>query len=275
MSLLVWRHICWQSLGARVLDAALSMIDKDRLGEQADRSLLASLVQMYIGIGLEEDNPVIFYRKEFRDPFIARTKEFYIKGTPKTRQDKTKQYNTRQDSTLVLYNTVSHPFLLFPSCYFIRVANHSLVTPESDAFLQQNSVSEYMKKAEQRLALEQNAAHQYLHPTTEPELLKACEEVLISRHNDTLQSEFQAMLHDDKEEDMKRFFGLLSRLSDGLNLSSGTMKGYLKNRGEGIVTEQAGKLKTKQALKNSVPLIDALLDLHKKYAPPIYPVLYS
>jgi cullin 1 len=216
MALLVWRHHCWSSVGSRVLEAALSMIDRDRDGENADRAQLAALVQMYISIGLDEDNAVMFYRREFRDPYIARTKMYYVK--------------------------------------------------ESDAFLQQNSVSEYMKRAEQRLALEQTAAHQFLHPTTEPELMKACEEVLIERHNEVLQNEFQSMLQDDREADMKRFFGLLGRLTEGLNLSSHTMKDYLKLRGETIVAEQATKLKTKQAVKNSVVLIDALLELHRKYA---------
>lgn len=216
MSMLVWRAICWSSLGQRVLEAALSMIDRDRNGEQADKPLLGLLVQMYISIGLEEDTPLEFYRKEFRDPFLSRTREYYLK--------------------------------------------------ESTDFLAHNSVSAYMAKAEHRLIQEMAAAQQFLHQTTPAELQKALEDVLIQKHMETLQNEFQSMLANDREDDMRRFFFLLSRLTDGLNQSSATLRTYLKNRGDSIVKEQATKLKTKQAVKNSGPLIDALLELHKHYA---------
>jgi cullin 1 len=216
MSMLVWRSICWTGLRQRVLDAALSMIDRDRDGEQADKPLLGLLVQMYISIGLEEDTPLEFYRREFRDPFLSRTREYYLK--------------------------------------------------ESTDFLAHNSVSAYMAKAELRLNQEMAAAQQFLHQTTPSELQKTLEEVLIQKHMETLQNEFQSMLANDREDDMRRFFFLLSRLPDGLNQSSATLRSYLKNRGDSIVKEQSTKLKTKAAVKNSGPLIDALLELHKHYA---------
>lgn len=214
--MLVWRSICWVGLGQRVLAAALSMIDRDRNGEQADKPLLGLLVHLYISIGLEEDTPLEFYRREFRDPFLARTREYYLK--------------------------------------------------ESTDFLAHNSVSAYMAKAELRLNQEMAAAQQFLHQTTPAELQKTLEEVLIQKHMETLQNEFQSMLANDREDDMRRFFFLLSRLPDGLNQSSATLRTYLKNRGDSIVKEQATKLKTKAAVKNSRPLIDAMLELHKHYA---------
>jgi len=138
-------------------------------------------------------------------------------------------------------------------------------TQESEAFLQSNNVSAYMQKAEERLAQEADLAQQYLHPTTFPELKRACEKVLIERHMQILQDEFQVMLRDDKYTDMTRFYNLLSRISNGLNNSANTLKQYLTEVGMGIVKEQSGKLQTKQAVANSINLINSLLDLHKKY----------
>jgi cullin 1 len=216
MSLVHWRERCYAKLKPRLLESILSLVNRERLGEQVDKTLLSSMVNSYIRLGVIEESPVHFYKAEFQDPFIAATKEFYKK--------------------------------------------------ESDDFLVQNSVSEYMKKAEIRINQETTNAQQYLHPSTEPELKRAIEESLIERHNEVLQNEFQAMLRDDRDEDMRRFFFLLSRIPDGLNNSSATMRTFLKEVGMGIVKEQATKLDTKAAVKNSIPLINALLNLHKKYS---------
>jgi len=81
-----------------------------------------------------------------------------------------------------------------------------------------------------------------------------------------LQEEFQSMLRDDKYKDMTRFYNLLSRILNGLNNSSNTLKQYLTNVGMGVVKEQSSKLQSKQAVSNSINLINSLLALHKKYA---------
>lgn len=137
---------------------------------------------------------------------------------------------------------------------------------ESDAFIQSNSISAYMQKAEQRIIQEESLAQTYLHPSTKPDLTRACEEVLIERHNQQLQDEFQKMLRDDKSEDMRRFYYLLSRIPNGLNRSAETMKQFLTGVGTGIVTDHSAKLTQRAQLKDSSPLILDLLALHKKYS---------
>jgi len=137
---------------------------------------------------------------------------------------------------------------------------------ESDTFIQTNSVSAYMQKGEERIIQEEELAQTYLHPSTKPELVRACEDVLIDRHNQRLQDEFQKMLRDDKSEDMRRFYYLLSRIPNGLTRSAETLKLYLTGVGQGIVKDWTEKLKKRDDLKNSGPLIFELLDLHKKYS---------
>lgn len=80
-----------------------------------------------------------------------------------------------------------------------------------------------------------------------------------------LQAEFKSMLSDDKVEDMKRFYNLLSRIEGGLDNSATTMKEYLTGVGKGIVEEQARELSAKSAIKKSIQLITRLIELHDKY----------
>jgi cullin 1 len=87
---------------------------------------------------------------------------------------------------------------------------------ESDAFIAENSVTDYMAKAEARLKEEEDRVDMYLHASSRKTLVAKCEDVLVKAHSDRMQEEFQRLLDSEKEDDLNRMYHLLSRIADGL-----------------------------------------------------------
>lgn len=87
---------------------------------------------------------------------------------------------------------------------------------ESASFLEQNPVTEYMKKVEVRLIEETKRVSVYLHGSTADELNKKCIEVLIERHVSLFHEEFQNLLNQERIEDLHRMYKLLLKIPTGL-----------------------------------------------------------
>jgi cullin 1 len=88
---------------------------------------------------------------------------------------------------------------------------------ESKQFLAENSVVEYMKKAEARLDEEKDRVPLYLLSEIMSPLMRCCEEALITAHSQALREEFQILLDHDKQEDLGRMYKLLARIPEGLD----------------------------------------------------------
>ncbi|AEO60557.1 hypothetical protein MYCTH_2309854 [Thermothelomyces thermophilus ATCC 42464] len=132
---------------------------------------------------------------------------------------------------------------------------------ESNQFVAENSVVEYMKKAEARLNEEEERVKLYLHPEIAIPLKKACNQVLIADHSAILRDEFQVLLDNDREEDMARMYNLLSRIPDGLDPLRTKFETHVRNAGlEAVakVASDADKLEPKV-------YVDALLEIHTQY----------
>lgn len=140
-------------------------------------------------------------------------------------------------------------------------ATKTFYQQESKQFVAENSIVEYMKKAEIRLEEEEQRVTMYLHPDIIVPLRKACNAALIADHSVLLRDEFQILLDNDRVEDMHRMYVLLARITDGLDPLRTKFEAHVRRAGLAAVSKvaaDADKLEPKV-------YVDALLEVHAQY----------
>ncbi|KAL2673544.1 hypothetical protein Neosp_011986 [[Neocosmospora] mangrovei] len=109
---------------------------------------------------------------------------------------------------------------------------------ESKRLIAENSIK-YMKKVEARLDEEGERVRMYLHADILNPLMRTCDQALIADHSNILQSQFQDLLNNGREQDMARTFKLLSRIADGLDPLLAKFQPHLRTAGLAAVAKAA------------------------------------
>lgn len=143
-------------------------------------------------------------------------------------------------------------------------ATETYYKSESEAFLAENSVSDYLKKAEERLREEEARVERYLHAKTRKELVSKCEHVLIRAHSELMWESFQSLLDFDKDEDLQRMYALLSRIPEGLEPLRKRFEGHVKQAGLSSISKLVGEGETNAENVDPKAYVDALLEVHRK-----------
>ena len=160
--------------------------------------------------------------------------------------------------TLEVYEEkFSKPFLEDTTRYYAA---------ESEQFLQNNSVPDYLKKAEQRLHEEKERVDLYLHSSSLAPLLHTSEKALLSAHAQLLQENFRVLLEHDRREDMERIYRLLDRIDDGLKPLRAIFNEHVQQAGLAAV-ERIATEGTDDSADSADPkdYVEALLAVHTSY----------
>eukprot|EP01080_Neovahlkampfia_damariscottae_P009387 gene9387-1598_t len=135
---------------------------------------------------------------------------------------------------------------------------------ESGLWISQDSCPSYMKKAEDRLNEEHARCKNYLHSSTEPNLIKKVEAELITAHSKRLLemegSGLLKLLEDHKIDDLSRMYRLFKRVGN-LKPMSEMMRSFITEEGHGVIK----KFESKDEL-DVQGYIESLLALHEKYS---------
>ncbi|KAF1850628.1 Cullin-domain-containing protein [Cucurbitaria berberidis CBS 394.84] len=156
-------------------------------------------------------------------------------------------------STLDVYKEhFENPFLAATAQYYDN---------ESKQFLAENSVVEYMKKAEARLEEEKERVPLYLLNEIMSPLMRTCEQSLITNHSQALREEFQILLNNDQQDDLGRMYKLLARIPEGLDPLRTQFETHVRKAGLNAVD----KLAQEGDSLEPKTYVEALLEVHTKY----------
>ncbi|KAK6495886.1 hypothetical protein TWF481_002931 [Arthrobotrys musiformis] len=164
--------------------------------------------------------------------------------------------NDSSKSTLDIYRKFfEKPFLEVTNAYYQF---------ESKQFIIENGVAEYTKKVETRLSEEEERVRVYLHSDIMTPLMNTCQRVLIQDHKTLFHDEAQVLLDDDRQDDLKRMYNILSRITGGLEPLITKFETHIRKAGFEAIDRVASQ-NADDYLDPKV-YVDALLEVHDKYS---------
>ena len=227
LAMVTWRDHLFKKLQTHLTTSVLNLIEKDRNHEMINSSLVSVTLESYAELGLS--------------------------GT--CRYCKCKLCN-------VTYSQLGMPGAIYQDHFenqFLEDTKRYYVN-ESEAFLRENTVTDYLINVDTRLKEEKLRRENYLQETTENALFQTCHSILIERYKETIQNEFRNLLELDKTEDIGRMYSLLLRVPNGLD--------GLPQQLEDHITEQglcAIKVLGDENENDPNQYVDTILRVHKKY----------
>ncbi|KAK6495673.1 hypothetical protein TWF481_002721 [Arthrobotrys musiformis] len=164
--------------------------------------------------------------------------------------------NDSSKSTLNIYREFfEKPFLDVTNAYYQF---------ESKQFIIENGIVEYTKKVETRLSKEEELVRVYLHPDMMTPLMNTCHHVLIQDHKSLFHDEVQVLLDDDRQDDLKRMYNVLSRITGGLEPLRTKFETHIRKAGLEAIDRVASQ-NANDYLDPKV-YINTLLRIHNKYS---------
>lgn len=108
---------------------------------------------------------------------------------------------------------------------------------ESNGFLADHNVVDYMKKCETRLNEEISRSNNYLEDHTKKSLVDVLNTVLIKDHATEMYDQFITLLENNQLEHIQRMYKLLSRVPSTLEPLADSLKRYIENDAVKVIEE--------------------------------------
>ncbi|CDK29554.1 unnamed protein product [Kuraishia capsulata CBS 1993] len=143
---------------------------------------------------------------------------------------------------------------------------------ESREFLQNNSVVDYITKAEARLSEENTRITALLDDHTKKPLNHCLNNVLIWSHSEEINAQLHPLLDQVRLDDVKKLYGLLSRVPTTLEPLLNNFEDYVKQQGLKAIVELKAKIDAAEPVKGRKPEVDAgsyirtMVSVYNKFA---------
>lgn len=132
---------------------------------------------------------------------------------------------------------------------------------ESTEFLTHNSIAEYRNKIHQRLHEERRRAQIYLHESTNDKLAETIQRGLLKIHSDSYFAEFQSALENNKLDDLRKLYLLVTQVQDALHELQSILEKHISQKGKDTIARCG------EATMNDPKIyINAMVQVHKKYS---------
>jgi len=186
----------------------LRLIYRDRRSDcKIDYELIKGVVDSYVQLGLEQENQ-----------FIASSTTSSISRRPQAFQQQTAAL---EESNLKLYKDLFEGEFLKDLDTFYK--------EESDNYLANNSVIDYMQFAQKRLDEERNRVDGFMHTSSMQQVMRHCTDALVKIHLSKIYAEFRPLLDQSRNEDLKRMYRLVQQ-ADGLETLKEHLQEYIQFR---------------------------------------------